>query len=58
VRRRIANQLPREERLKHADYVIDNNGDVAQLESETRRVHAELVADLAKKKNPGLAPGA
>lgn len=58
VRRRIANQLEREERLKHADYVIDNSGDVAHLESETRRVHAQLIADLQKKKNPGLAPGA
>ncbi|HEX3111337.1 MAG TPA: dephospho-CoA kinase, partial [Thermoanaerobaculia bacterium] len=26
--RRIANQLPREERLRHADYVIDNSGDL------------------------------
>ena len=58
VRRRIANQLDREERLKYADYVIDNSGDVAHLESETRRVHAQLLADLQKKKNPGLAPGA
>lgn len=58
VTRRIANQLAREERLKHADYVIDNSGDVAHLEGETRRVHAELLADLQKKKNPGLAPGA
>lgn len=58
VKRRIANQLGREERLKHADYVIDNSGDVARLESETRRVHAQLIADLQKKKNPGLAPGA
>jgi dephospho-CoA kinase len=47
VRRRIANQLPREERLRHADYVIDNSGDVGKLESETRRVHALLLADLA-----------
>jgi len=58
VRRRIANQLASEERLKHADYVIDNSGDVAHLESETRRIHAQLIADLQKKKNPGLAPGA
>jgi dephospho-CoA kinase len=50
VRRRIANQLPREERLRHAHYVIDNSGDVGMLESETRRVHAELLADLEKKK--------
>jgi dephospho-CoA kinase len=50
VRRRIANQMPREERLRHADYVIDNSGDVGHLESETRRVHAELLANLETKK--------
>jgi dephospho-CoA kinase len=57
VTRRMANQIARDERLRYADYVIDNNGDVANLESETRRVHAELLADLGKKKDPGLAPG-
>jgi dephospho-CoA kinase len=50
VRRRIANQLPREERLRHAHYVIDNSGDVGRLESETRRVHALLLADLDRKR--------
>jgi dephospho-CoA kinase len=54
VRRRIANQMAREERLRHADYVIDNSGDVGRLESETRRVHGLLLADLEKKKNPGV----
>lgn len=53
VRRRIANQMPREERLRHADYVIDNSGDVGRLESETRRVHALLLADLEAKKSAG-----
>lgn len=53
VERRIANQLPREERLRHADYVIDNSGDRAQLEAETRRVYDLLCADLEKKKRLG-----
>ena len=53
VERRIANQIPREERLRHADYVIDNSGDRAQLEAETRRVYALLRADLDKKKRLG-----
>jgi dephospho-CoA kinase len=58
VRRRIANQMPREERLRHADYVIDNSGDVGRLESETRRVHALLLADLAVLSGvPGSQPG-
>jgi dephospho-CoA kinase len=50
VERRIANQLPREERLRHADYVIDNSGDEAAVEIETRRVYDLLLEDLARKK--------
>ena len=60
VLRRIANQIPREERLRHADYVIDNSGGREQLERETRRVYELLRRDLesrdatpgAKTKNP------
>ena len=56
VERRIANQLAREERLRHADYVIDNSGDRAGLEGETRRVYELLRADFEKKKEAGLRP--
>jgi dephospho-CoA kinase len=45
VERRIANQIPREERLGYADYVIDNSGDRAHLEAETRRVYELLRRD-------------
>jgi dephospho-CoA kinase len=48
VLRRIANQIPREERLRYADYVIDNNGDREQLERETKRVYELLHADLTR----------
>ena len=48
--RRIAHQLPREERLRYADYVIDNSGDLAAAEAETRRVFAALQRDLAARK--------
>ena len=50
VVRRIAHQMPREERLRHADYVIDNSGDARQAEIETHRVFERLKADLAAKK--------
>jgi dephospho-CoA kinase len=50
VRRRIAHQLPREERLRQADYVIDNSGDTEQGLAETLRVYERLRADLAAKK--------
>jgi dephospho-CoA kinase len=53
VERRIANQIPREERLRFADYVIGNNGDRAQLEVETRRVYELLRRDWAQKKAGG-----
>ena len=45
--RRIANQLPREERLRHADYVIDNSGDLAAAERRTHEVYRRLMEDLA-----------
>ena len=53
VVRRIAHQIPREERLRHADYVIDNSGDTAAALAETRRVYQQLRDDLAKKKGTG-----
>ena len=53
VERRIANQIPREERLRWADYVIDNSGDRAHLEAETRRVYELLVRDHEQKKAAG-----
>jgi dephospho-CoA kinase len=46
--RRIANQLPREERLRQADYVIDNGGDLAAAERRTREVYRLLMEDLAR----------
>jgi dephospho-CoA kinase len=37
--------LPRQERLRFADYVIDNSGDRTDLEEETRRVYELLRRD-------------
>jgi dephospho-CoA kinase len=45
--RRIARQMPREERLRYADYVIDNSGDPQAAEAETKRVFEALQRDLA-----------
>lgn len=53
VASRIAHQMPREERLRHADYVIDNSGDERAALEEVRRVHALLLADLETKKSAG-----
>ena len=51
VTRRIAHQLPREERLRQADYVIDNSGDAEAAFAETLRVYERLRADLDEKKS-------
>jgi dephospho-CoA kinase len=48
--RRIAHQMPRDERLRHADYVIDNSGDTGDAERATRHVFAQLQADLEAAK--------
>jgi dephospho-CoA kinase len=47
--RRIAHQMPREERLRYADYVIDNSGDLQAAELETQRVFALLRRDLRER---------
>ena len=48
--RRIAHQMPRHERLQHADYVIDNSSDLGAAEAETRLVYEELLRDLAERR--------
>jgi dephospho-CoA kinase len=48
VRRIVAAQLPRAERLKRADDVLDNDGGVAALRSQVARLHARYL-DLARK---------
>ena len=50
VLRRIAHQLPREERLRYADYVIDNSGDARDTEIASHRVFAQLRTALAAAK--------
>jgi dephospho-CoA kinase len=56
VTRRIAHQMPREERLRHADYVIDNRVDARTAEIETHRVFNRLQSDLLAKKATGTLP--
>jgi dephospho-CoA kinase len=48
--RRMARQMPREERKRQADYVIENNQDLGSLEAETLRVYEKLRRDLEEKK--------
>jgi dephospho-CoA kinase len=50
ARRRMKNQMSREDRVRAADYVIDNNGDRRAAEVETHRVYQKLREDLEAKK--------
>jgi dephospho-CoA kinase len=47
IERRIASQMPLAEKVKLADYVIDNSGDRAATAARVREVHRALLADLA-----------
>jgi dephospho-CoA kinase len=42
VTRRMAAQIPDEEKIKTADFVIDNSGSLAATEQQVQRVFAEL----------------
>jgi dephospho-CoA kinase len=42
VTRRMAAQLPDEEKIKAADYVIDNSGSLSETEQQVKRIYAEL----------------
>lgn len=48
VKRIIAAQLPRQERLNHADWVIDNSQPLETLDNRVKALHQELLA-LAQK---------
>jgi len=42
VTRRMAAQLPDEEKIKAADYVIDNSGSLDETERQVKKIYAEL----------------
>ncbi len=43
VQARIQNQLPEEEKVKLADYVIHNQGNLSELHGQVQRIHEELL---------------
>jgi dephospho-CoA kinase len=47
---RIKSQMPLKEKLKHADYVIKNNGTVADLQRNTREVYATALKYFSNKR--------
>lgn len=52
VQRRSAAQMPDQEKVKFADYVIDNSGEVAGLEKQVQQILTEL---LGKRQRPPVA---
>ena len=57
ARARIAAQLPLEDKIKVATWVIDNSGDLDALAAEVDRVVAEIEAKFGSIKAPKAAPG-
>ena len=47
VARRMAAQMSDEEKIKHADYVIDNSGSLDQTETQVQQVYEKLKRDTA-----------
>jgi dephospho-CoA kinase len=48
VTRRMAAQLPDEEKIKAADYVVDNSGALAVTARQVKKIYAELEKEAAK----------
>lgn len=44
VRARIQHQLPEEEKIKLADFVITNSGDISLLQQQVQAIHEQLLA--------------
>jgi dephospho-CoA kinase len=51
VERRMAAQLPDEEKIKAADFVIDNSGSLDQTHEQAHQVWAKLRAEAEKSKS-------
>lgn len=49
IQNRIRKQIPLEEKVKWADHVIHNNGNLEQLETRTRKIYDKI---LGQKKPP------
>jgi dephospho-CoA kinase len=49
VTRRMAAQMPDEEKVKRADYVVDNSGSLDRTEKQVREVYGELKSEVEKR---------
>jgi dephospho-CoA kinase len=55
VRNIIAAQMPRAERLRRAQFVLDNSGNLAQLSAQVDRLHQVLLANSQLHRNAAQA---
>ncbi len=55
---RIKKQIPIEDKVKWADFVVHNNGDLNQLEHKTKGLYKKLMELLDKKNRSSVAKGA
>ncbi len=46
VMARVRNQLPEDEKIKLADFIITNDGDIANLEKQVAEVHQQILNSL------------
>jgi len=51
ARKRIRSQMPAAEKIKHADYLIDTSGSLAETADQTDRLYRSLLADFREKKH-------
>ncbi len=54
VERRMAAQLPDEEKVKRADYIIDNSGSLDGTERQVRAIFPTLQEEALKKSAPAV----
>lgn len=50
---RINKQIPIEEKMKWADYVVENNGDLKELEQKTEKLYYQLLKLTRRKAKAG-----
>ena len=48
IKKIMAKQATRDQRLKRADFVIKNDGDFAHLETQTHMLHQRILTDLTR----------
>ena len=48
VMSRVKNQLPEEEKVKFADFVITNNGSLEELEQQVLKIHLKMTEENSK----------